>query len=128
MNDAQSERPSYWRSVMYGALINNVVSVLPFVNLVNALGGVGLMLAGGVAAYHYVRAHEIYPTLGACFQVGALAGLLGCLIWLLRFVLFGGYAIEPLQIAFAAVVVGGVSGVISGSVIRRKYVSRKSEP
>lgn len=128
MNDAQSKRPRYWRSVIYGAIINNVVSVVPMLNLANALGGVGLMLAGGFAAFHYVRSNEVYPTLGVCFQVGALAGLLGCLAWLLRFVLFGGYVTELFQIAFAAVVIGGVSGMISGSVIRRKYVSRKSEP
>ncbi len=119
--------PSYWRSVMYGAIINNIVSVVPILNLTNALGGVGLMLAGGFAAYHYVRANEVYPTLGVCFQIGALAGLLGCLFWFMRFLLVGGMVIELLQIVFAAVVIGGISGMISGSVIRRKYLSRKSE-
>jgi len=116
--------PSYWRSVMYGAIINNVISVVPYLNLANALGGIGLMLAGGVATYHYVRANEVYPTLGVCFQIGAFAGLFGCLF---RFFLVGGMVIELLQIVFAAVVIGGISGMISGSVIRRKYLSRKSE-
>ncbi len=124
MSDAQNAPPSYWRSVMYGAIINNIISVVPYLNLLNALGGVGLMLAGGVAAYHYVRANEVYPTLGVCFQIGAFAGLFGCA---LRLLLVGGMVIELLQIVFAAVVIGGVSGVISGSVIRRKYISRKSE-
>jgi hypothetical protein len=119
--------PSYWRSVMYGAIINNVISIVPILKLVNALGGVGLMLAGGVAAYHYVRANEVYPTLGVCFQIGAFAGLLGCAVWFVRFFLVGGMVIELLQIVFAAVVIGGISGMISGSVIRRKYLSRKSE-
>ncbi len=119
--------PSYWRSVLYGAIINNIVSVVPILNLTNALGGVGLMLAGGFAAYHYVRANEVYPTLGVCFQIGAFAGLLGCLFWFMRFLLVGGMVIELLQIVFAAVVIGGISGMISGSVIRRKYLSRKSE-
>lgn len=119
--------PSYWRSVMYGAIINNVISVVPYLNLANALGGIGLMLAGGVAAYHYVRANEVYPTLGVCFQIGAFAGLFGCLFWFVRFLFKGGTVIELLQIVFAAVVIGGISGMISGSVIRRKYLSRKSE-
>ncbi len=125
MSDTHS--PSYWRSVMYGAIINNIISIVPILNLTNALGGVGLMLAGGVAAYHYVRTHEVYPTLGVCFQVGAFAGLFGCLFWFVRFLLFGGMVINLLQIIFAAVVIGGLSGMISGSVIRRKYLSRKSE-
>ena len=119
--------PSYWRSVMYGAIINNVISIVPILKLVNALGGVGLMLAGGVAAYHYVRANEVYPTLGVCFQIGAFAGVLGCAVWFVQFFLFGGMVIKLLQIVFAAVVISGLSGVISGSVIRRKYLSRKSE-
>jgi hypothetical protein len=119
--------PSYWRSVMYGAIINNVISVVPYLNLANALGGIGLMLAGGVATYHYVRANEVYPTLGVCFQIGAFAGLFGCLFWFVRFLFKGGTVIELLQIVFAAVVIGGISGMISGSVIRRKYLSRKSE-
>ncbi|MFQ3599623.1 MAG: hypothetical protein SNJ55_03935 [Chloroherpetonaceae bacterium] len=127
MSDAQNAPPSYWRSVMYGAIINNLISVVPILNLTNALGGVGLMLAGGVAAYHYVRANEVYPTLGMCFQIGAFAGLFGCALWLIRFLLFGGMVVELLQIIFAAVVISGLSGVISGSVIRRKYISRKSE-
>lgn len=127
MSEAQSIPPNYWRSVMYGAVINNVISVVPILNLINALGGVGLMLAGGVATYHYVRTHEVYPTLGVCFQVGALAGLFGCMFWLIRFFLIGGMVIELFQIVFAGVVIGGVSGMISGSVIRRKYTSRKSE-
>ena len=125
MSDTQA--PSYWRSVLYGAIINNVISIVPILKLVNALGGVGLMLAGGFAAYHYVRANEVYPTLGVCFQIGAFAGLLGCAVWFVRFFLFGGMVIELLQIVFAAVVIGGISGMISGSVIRRKYLSRKSE-
>jgi hypothetical protein len=123
----ETKAPSYWRSVLYGAIINNVTSVVPILNLVNALGGVGLMLAGGFAAYHYVRANEVYPTLGVCFQIGAFAGLLGCAVWFVRFFLVGGMVIELLQIVFAAVVISGLSGVISGSVIRRKYLSRKSE-
>jgi len=123
----ETKAPSYWRSVLYGAIINNVISIVPILNLVNALGGVGLMLAGGFAAYHYVRANEVYPTLGVCFQIGAFAGLLGCAVWFVRFFLFGGMVIELLQIVFAAVVIGGISGMISGSVIRRKYLSRKSE-
>jgi hypothetical protein len=123
----ETKAPSYWRSVLYGAIINNVISIVPILKLVNALGGVGLMLAGGVAAYHYVRANEVYPTLGVCFQIGAFAGLLGCAVWFVRFFLVGGMVIELLQIVFAAVVISGLSGVISGSVIRRKYLSRKSE-
>mgnify|MGYP001144122942 CR=1 FL=1 len=91
MSDTQA--PSYWRSVLYGAIINNVISIVPILNLVNALGGIGLRLAGGVAAYHYVRANEVYPTLGVCFQTGALAGLLGCAVWFVRFFLFGGRVI-----------------------------------
>lgn len=125
MNDTQV--PSYWRSVMYGAIINNLVSIVPILNLTNALGGIGLMLAGGFAAYHYVRANEVYPTLGFCFQIGALAGLLGCIFWLIHFFLFGGMVVKLLQITFAAVVISGLSGVISGSVIRRKYISHKSK-
>ncbi len=127
MSETQPSPPRYWRSVIYGALINNIISVVPFLNLVNALGGVGLMLAGGVAAYHYVRTNEVYPTLGICFQIGAFAGLFGCALWLMRFLLFGGMVVELFQIIFAAVVISGLSGVISGSVIRRKYISRKSE-
>jgi hypothetical protein len=127
MSETQSSPPSYWRSVIYGALINNIISVVPILNLTNALGGVGLMLAGGVAAYHYVRTNEVYPTLGVCFQIGAFAGLFGCALWLVRFLLFGGMVVELFQIIFAAVVISGLSGVISGSVIRRKYISRKSE-
>lgn len=127
MSETQPSPPSYWRSVIYGALINNIISVVPILNLMNALGGVGLMLAGGVAAYHYVRTNEVYPTLGVCFQIGAFAGLFGCALWLVRFLLFGGMVVELFQIIFAAVVISGLSGVISGSVIRRKYISRKSE-
>jgi hypothetical protein len=125
MSDTQV--PSYWRSVIYGAIINNLVSIVPILNLTNALGGVGLMLAGGFAAYHYVRSNEVYPTLGFCFQIGALAGLLGCMFWLIHFFLFGGMVVVLLQITFAAVVISGLSGVISGSVIRRKYITGKSE-
>jgi hypothetical protein len=113
--------------VLYGAIINNLISVVPILNLTNALGGVGLMLAGSVAAYHYIRANEVYPTLGVCFQIGAFAGIFGCMFWVLRFLLFGGMVVELLQITFAAVVISGLSGVISGSVIRRKYISQKSE-
>lgn len=127
MSEIQTSPPRYWRSVIYGALINNIISVVPILNLMNALGGVGLMLAGGVAAYHYVRTNEVYPTLGVCFQIGAFAGLFGCALWLVRFLLFGGMVVELFQIIFAAVVISGLSGVISGSVIRRKYISRKSE-
>ncbi len=128
MSESQHVPPRYWRSVMYGALINNLISVVPILNLANALGGMGLMLAGGFAAYHYVRTNEVYPTLGVCFQIGAFAGLFGCVLWLMRFLLFGGMVVELLQIIFAAIVIGGLSGVISGSVIRRKYLSRKQEP
>jgi hypothetical protein len=62
-----------------------------------------------------------------CFQIGAFAGVLGCAVWFVQFFLFGGMVIKLLQIVFAAVVISGLSGVISGSVIRRKYLSRKSE-
>lgn len=125
MSDTQA--PSYRRSVIYGAIINNSISIVPILNLINALGGVGLMLTGGVAVYHYIRTNQVYPTLGVCFQIGALAGLLGCTVWLIHFILFGGMVIKLFQIAFAAVVISGLSGVISGSVIRRKYISHKSK-
>ncbi|MFN3344929.1 MAG: hypothetical protein ACK412_04700 [Chloroherpetonaceae bacterium] len=124
MSETQPSPPSYWRSVMYGALINNIISVAPFLNLVNALGGVGLMLAGGVAAYHYIRKHEIYTMLGLCFQIGAFAGLLGCAARFIVFFLVGGLFIELLQIIFSAVFIGGVSGMIFGSVARRKYLPK----
>ncbi len=127
MNELHTSPPSYWRSVIYGALINNVISVVPYLNFLNALTGIGLVLAGGFATYHHVRTHEVYPTLGFCFQIGAFAGLFGCAIWLIYSLIFGTTVIALFRTIFIAIAIGGVSGMISGSVIRRKYISRKQE-
>ncbi|PIO48035.1 MAG: hypothetical protein CMR00_06765 [[Chlorobium] sp. 445] len=61
------------------------------------------------------------------FRISVMATLLGCLaLNILQLLLFGGYIMRLLYDIAVAIVVGGLSGIISASVARKAF--RNVEP
>ncbi|MFN3386517.1 MAG: hypothetical protein ACK42Y_08005 [Candidatus Thermochlorobacter sp.] len=118
--------PSPRRSILLGVLIYFVIGIIPFVNQLNRYG-IGMVLCGGFTAYHYIKTHKLFLSYWEAFRISVIATLLGCLaLNILQLLLFGGYVARLLYDIAVAIVVGGLSGIISASVARKTF--RNVEP
>jgi Na+/melibiose symporter-like transporter len=114
-NDIQPRQPSAIQSILYGALIYFVIAVIPYLNLLNAFG-FGIALAGGFSAWHYIKRIQHFSGYFKAFQIGAASALVGGVV---LFLLRGGAVLRLFYDIGVCLAVGGISGVISASVIRR---------
>jgi hypothetical protein len=72
-----AEPPDNFTSILIGAGVIFIISVVPFLNLLNAVCCLGIIGGGFAGAFHYINAYSLTLTGGNGFKLGALAGLLG---------------------------------------------------
>lgn len=114
-SDAKPKSPSAILSIVYGAIIYFTIGVTPFLNLLNFFG-VGIAISGGFSAWHLVRARRRFGGFLEAFGIGLAAAVTG---GIMLFFLHGGSFLRLLYDIAVCAVVGGISGVISASVVRR---------
>ncbi len=72
-----AEPPDNFTSILIGAGVIFIVSVIPFLNLINFICCLGIIGGGFAGAFHYINAYSLTLSSGDGFKLGALAGLLG---------------------------------------------------
>jgi hypothetical protein len=91
----QPESPDNFNSILIGGGVIFVISIVPYLNLINGCC-LGMLLGGGIAVWHYANQYNLSLTSGEGFKLGAMAGLLGGLAGLVvGYVLLALFDYQP---------------------------------
>lgn len=87
------DAPDNFNAILWGAGVMVIISILPYVALINSFCCLGIIAGGVVAAFQYANQHQLTMRGGEGFKLGAIAGLLGGLTYFVIYtavqVLFG---------------------------------------
>jgi hypothetical protein len=107
------------KPALLGGLVVGLLSAIPFINYCCCIWGIG---GGALAAYLYIKSSPVPVSTGDGAIVGALAGVVGGIIYLIIglpiAILFGMAALEEqlsrsgMQLPFSGVLLMIVSGII----------------
>jgi len=79
------EKPDSFNAILWGAGVIVVTSLLPYVGILSNLCCLGVIVGGLVTAYQYINQYQLTIRGGEGFKLGALAGLLGGIIYTVVF-------------------------------------------
>jgi len=71
------EKKDDYNSIVLGAAVIMVISLVPYLSLLNSLCCLGIMLGGMTSVYHYTSSYQLSLISGEGFKLGSLAGILG---------------------------------------------------
>jgi hypothetical protein len=71
------DSPDTFNALLWGAAVTAVISLLPYISLINTFCCLGIMIGGAVTIFQYSNQYQLTIRGGEGFKLGALAGLLG---------------------------------------------------
>ncbi len=80
-----SEKPDSFNAILWGAAVTAIISLLPYISLINTLCCLGIMIGGAVTIFQYTNEYQLTMRGGEGFKLGALAGLLGGMVYFVIF-------------------------------------------